>query len=377
MRGRLRTLLRWPVKVVLPAAALASRENLLAHGPAASKTACMEISTIDVNNNETVAQLLDLVRAAHAADDPDRPPVCSVAFPVELRQPPPGSDIRHRVVREDGQIVARLNVWMPTRDNLHLAGCDVAVRPEYRRRGIGRALMEAGFDIAREAGRRTATSSCLGSWGDGPRRPEAGARFLESLGFKLALTEVERRADVTALEAETEQRLYADARAKANGYEIISWTGLVPEEHLAGVAKLNSTFLEQAPIGDLELEAENIDADHLRARGEARLAQGLFMCSTVARHRASGEIVANTVIGVPAEPGTTADQWITLVAPEHRGHRLGLLIKLENLRQMRRERPQVRWLYTGNADGNQHMISINEQLGFEPLDTWLEYQRTI
>lgn len=337
----------------------------------------MDTEPVETFDDETVAQLLTLERAAHAADQPDRPPPCSVAFPVNLRQPFPGTDVRHRIVRDGDRIVARLTVAMPTRDNLHLAEVDVLVHPEHRRRGIGTALMQAGLGIARQAGRTTATTGALGSWGDGPRRPEAGQRFLESAGFRLALTEVERRADVTALDPATEQRLYDEARARAEGYEIIGWTGRTPEELLPGVARLNSTFLAEAPIGELDLEPENIDADHARERNQAAIARGYFMCGVVARHRSSGEIVANTVIGVPTEPGTTALQWITLVSPKHRGHRLGLLTKLENHRQLRRERPAVRWIYTGNADVNQHMIAINELLGFRVVDAWREYQRTV
>lgn len=337
----------------------------------------MDIEPVEKFDDETAAQLLALEHAVHAADYPDRPPQCSVRYPAELRHPRPGSDIRHRVVRDGGRVVAHLKVWMPTRDNLHLAGFEILVHPEHRRRGIGGALIQTGLGIAREAGRTTVTAGTLSSWGDGPARPEAGQRFLEALGFRLALTEVERRADVTALDLATEQRLYDEARSRADGYEIIGWTGRTPEELHDGVARLNSTFLTEAPIGELELEAENIDADYVRAQDDASLARGLFMCGVVARHRASSEIVANTVIGVPTEPGTTAGQWITLVAPEHRGHRLGLLAKLENHRQLRRERPAVRWVYTGNADVNAHMIAINELLGFRVLDAWREYQRSI
>lgn len=355
----------------------AAEENRFRRTGPGVQTAQVDIEPVETFDDETVAQLLALEHAGHAADHPDRPPRCSVAYPVDLRHPRPGSEIRHRIVRDGGRIVAHLTVWMPTRDNLHLAGCEILVHPEHRRRGIGSALMQAGLGIVREAGRTTVTAGALSSWGGGPARSEAGQWFLESLGFRLALTEVERRADVMALDGATEQRLYAEAQSRAGGYDVIGWTGRTPEELLDGVARLNSTFLTEAPTGDLDLEPENIDADYVRAQDDASLARGYFMCGVVARHRSSGEIVANTVIGVPTEPGTSAGQWITLVAPEHRGHRLGLLTKLENHRQLRRERPAVRWVYTGNADVNAHMIAINETLGFQVVDAWREYQRSL
>jgi hypothetical protein len=62
------------------------------------------------------------------------------------------------------------------------------------------------------------------------------------------------------------------------------------------------------------------------------------------------------------------------VAAEHRGHRLGLLLKVANLDQLRRFLPEVRYLNTWNADVNAHMVAINERLGFRPMEGWSEWQ---
>ena len=66
-------------------------------------------------------------------------------------------------------------------------------------------------------------------------------------------------------------------------------------------------------------------------------------------------------------PDGFASQGDTLVAPAHRGHRLGLWIKLANLELLLREHPEVRAIDTFNADDNRWMVAINEQLGFRPL----------
>ena len=58
------------------------------------------------------------------------------------------------------------------------------------------------------------------------------------------------------------------------------------------------------------------------------------------------------------------------MARPHRGRRLGLLVKLAMLDLLAAREPQVTRLITGNADGNQHMIAINEQLGFRVLSRW-------
>jgi GNAT superfamily N-acetyltransferase len=93
-----------------------------------------------------------------------------------------------------------------------------------------------------------------------------------------------------------------------------------------------------------------------------------------ARHDESGELVGYTSLGVPSGGGTVGYQWDTIVRADHRGHRLGLLVKLAIIEQLRRELPEVRYLNTWNADENAHMVSVNEQLGFQVMEGWSEWQ---
>jgi GNAT superfamily N-acetyltransferase len=71
---------------------------------------------------------------------------------------------------------------------------------------------------------------------------------------------------------------------------------------------------------------------------------------------------------------TIGYQWDTLVRSDHRGHRLGLLMKLANLRQVRERSPQTRFLNTWNAESNAPMVSVNERLGFVVVEAWEEWQ---
>ena len=90
--------------------------------------------------------------------------------------------------------------------------------------------------------------------------------------------------------------------------------------------------------------------------------------------RAPGDLAALTQVCVdPAMPGW-GFQELTAVARPHRGHRLGLLLKLAMLDRLAAREAQVTRIVTGNADGNEHMIAINEQLGFRVLGRWPSWE---
>ncbi|GAB4002301.1 hypothetical protein GCM10029992_40120 [Glycomyces albus] len=141
------------------------------------------------------------------------------------------------------------------------------------------------------------------------------------------------------------------------------------------MSRLDSMILSEVPLGDLELEPEKVDPDLKRAKAARADALGIVPVATIARHRESGEAVANTAIGVfDDREFEHSFQWITIVDPAHRGHRLGTLVKLVNLRLLREQFPQVRQIWTDNADVNAHMIDINHKMGFETLDAVGEFK---
>lgn len=51
-----------------------------------------------------------------------------------------------------------------------------------------------------------------------------------------------------------------------------------------------------------------------------------------------------------------------------RGHRLGLLVKAAMLQLLADREPQLERLMTYNSDSNKHMIAINTELGYRPVD---------
>ncbi len=162
-----------------------------------------------------------------------------------------------------------------------------------------------------------------------------------------------------------------------NGYSVVDWIGATPDELLEDVAALESRIISDAPAGDLEIEPEAVDAARMRANDETMHQRGRRLFHAGARDDASGRLVAWTVLTFDADTPSHAWQLTTIVDPGHRGHRLGLLVKIANLNQTRSHEPAFRTVDTWNAAENAHMISINEALGFRPLDGWIDWQQDV
>ena len=121
-----------------------------------------------------------------------------------------------------------------------------------------------------------------------------------------------------------------------------------------------------APQGGFALEAQRWDADRVRERETAAIAAGARSVVTAAQGP-DGRLVAYTEASTCVEDERFGNQGDTLVAPAHRGRRLGLRIKLANLELLCREHPDVRAIDTFNADDNRWMIAVNEAMGFVPI----------
>jgi hypothetical protein len=74
-------------------------------------------------------------------------------------------------------------------------------------------------------------------------------------------------------------------------------------------------------------------------------------------------MIAFTTMGWPRSRPERAYQWETLVSKDHRGHRLGTLVKLAALQELAVRSPGTRFITTWNAQENAPMIAVNDQLG--------------
>ncbi|GAA4378410.1 PE-PGRS family protein [Nocardioides caricicola] len=280
------------------------------------------------------------------------------------------------VGRVGGRVVAAGRLETPMLDNLETAEVAVHVGPQDRRLGHGSAML-AGLE-REAAGRGRSVLQTLVTWryDAGPDGAgEAGAEFARAHGYALGLAEVKRRLTLP-VEAGLLEQLAAEVAPHHRGYELRSWVGPVPDELAEGWVRLTSTLITEAPVGDMDFEPEKADVGALR-EGEALIAaQGRTKYNTVAFDPA-GEIVAYSDLATTVHEPGKAYQWGTLVRGDARGHRLGLAVKVANLRLLQAERPDIVELTTYNAEVNAHMIGVNERLGFAAVGRLGEFQKRL
>ena len=156
--------------------------------------------------------------------------------------------------------------------------------------------------------------------------------------------------------------LRAEAETRSAGYSVVSWLAPAPAEYLDQLGRLHSTMAD-APR-DAGVEPQVWDAQRIR-HSEQVMAEHQVTCySVAARQDATGKLAALTEMATEAGTPGAAFQLLTAVLPEHRGHRLGLLLKVAMLQWLLEREPAIRVIETGNAGANAHMIAINELLGF-------------
>ncbi len=272
-----------------------------------------------------------------------------------------------------GEPVVLGQIELPLLDNVSNAVVEVTTHPAFRRRGYGTAMLEHIIERARANDRSRLIGEVCEALTDVPMTIP-GVAFATAAGAKPVTTEVRRVLRIAELDDDELTRLRDDAVAHSQGYSLMQWDGPAPAEVVDDLAVLYSRMSIDAPLEELDWEPEQWSAERYREQEKRIVVSGQQRFSTAARHDASGQIVALTDIGVAHALPDSGYQWSTIVLPEHRGHRLGMRVKLANLEFLRRSRPRVSMVNTWNAAINDHMVSINEAMGFRAVERWREWQ---
>lgn len=277
----------------------------------------------------------------------------------------------------NGAVVGTAWLAMPLLDNLDSAQVDVHVRPDLRRRGVGSLLLAHAEAVAADHGRSRLDAEAQWPY-DGPADGAGtpGVAFLTARGYGLGIGDVQR---VLALPVADDLLAgLADETAPHHAdYTLRSWAGRMPDELVEGWLAVANTLNTEAPAGEMEREAEAVDVAAFREGEELQEAQGRTTWHTVALDP-SGQVVAYTQLVWPSYDARFVYQWGTLVRRDHRGHRLGTAVKVANHRALQAGTDVTgRRAVTWNAEVNDHMIGINERLGFVPASRSAEMQKRL
>jgi len=303
-----------------------------------------------------------IMTAAAAVDAPDTPPPSRGRLVELLTHPLPGQErVEHILAYRDGVAVGLLVLVMPTLANTDVCQVRITVPPELRRRGVGRALYHHAVTRTISDGRRRIAGSTV----DRLSAAAGSAGFAEALGAQPGLKVVNSRLSLDTVNEAALDAGLADAWPLAQGYSLVRWRDAVPERYLADLALLEARLIEEAPVGDLDWKASEPDPQRIRDIEAGLRRRNKAPFNVAMRHDATDRLVAWTALIGGGTYTWYFQQGITLVLPEHRGRRLGLISKIENLRYAREHAP-LRVVDTGNADVNEHMLAINTQLGFRP-----------
>lgn len=272
-------------------------------------------------------------------------------------------------VHDQDAMVGAGRVILHRLENTHMVNADVQVLPQHRRRGIGTALLDEVERHSREDGRTHVISAAHCP----PGQKSAGVLFAAARGFKKANVDEVKVLDLRESGAQLDA-LAADAPL-VDGYRIETYHETAPDHLVEGVCELLSNFYGEIPLGDLVIEDSLWTPERLRAAEQTRRERGSTALTAVAV-APDGAVAGMTDLAVSAGE-VKADIGVTVVTRAHRGHRLGLAMKVASHRELRAAHPDCTVVVTGNAAVNTHMNAVNERMGYRVVEDAYELQKEL
>ena len=324
----------------------------------------MDIRAVDVFNDADFERFYDVTERAEAFERPHHSGWSLEEAKLEFRRQDPTERGEVWAAYDGGTMVGGASLWFALLDNLTKCWGAVGVDPDRRRRGIGSALIAQILTRVKAEGRTimvTETAYPFDRRLDHPYRT-----FAEANGFTVAIDEILRILPLP-IDPSLLEKLATEAAPHHTAYRIESFVDALPGELLQSYCALSNQLGVDAPTGDVDFEPESMTPQLWLERIAQEKALGRARLTTVAIDD-TGEVVAYTDLILPPAPSLDVWQWGTLVHRDHRGHRLGMAVKVDNLEQLAAsDSGRVRVL-TSNAETNDQMVNINVRLGFEAIE---------
>jgi GNAT superfamily N-acetyltransferase len=223
---------------------------------------------------------------------------------------------------------------------------------------LGRQFLGLVAEAARQDNRRlllTETNT----------RVPGGEAFLGRIGGQKGLEGHVNQLRLAELDRDLLGRWLERGQERSFEFDLGVWEGPYPEEQLAAVAELFD-LTNQQPIGDLEIEDTHMTPERLRQMEQMLFSRGSQRWTFYVIEKATGRFAGySETVWNPNRPEILR-QDMTGVFPEFRSLGLGRWMKAAMLDKVLKERPEVKYVRTGNADTNTAMLKINHELGFRP-----------
>jgi GNAT superfamily N-acetyltransferase len=324
----------------------------------------MDIRQVNVFDDAEFERFHEITERAEAFERPHHSRCSIDEAMMEFRRHDPTERGEVWAAYDERTMVGAATVWFPLLDNLTKCWGAVGVDPEHRRQGFGSALVAQVVTRVKAAGRTILVVESAYPFdrrGDHPHR-----RFAEANGFTVAIDEIGRILPLPVDPAML-RTLAIEAAPHQAAYRIESFVNDLSDGLLTSYCTLHNQLGVDAPTGDVDFEAESMTPQLWLERMAEERELGRKRFTTVAIDE-RGDVVAYTDLILSPPPSRDVWQGGTLVHRNHRGHRLGMAVKVRNLEALATaDSGRVRVL-TCNAETNAHMVDINVRLGFEAIE---------
>jgi mycothiol synthase len=265
--------------------------------------------------------------------EPSRPAGEAIAY----YRHPPATAARHHWVAGDAGVAS---VYIDSPSAVFL---DLLVAPEHRRRGVGSALLETVCTFARARGLQTLI---------GQHATPGGAAFAARFGG------VDGQRNVRGLLGLRSAELAAPEPPA--GWRLEMWLGRVPDEYVESYARAREALDDAPTEAGVRYAAPSVERVRAMEESLRRRDRELRVTAALDDRDEVGaftdlRVSRGSTLGFTDDTGTVA---------AHRGIGLATAVKLESLRRLRADRPEVTVVTTTNAEENAAMRHVNARLGF-------------
>lgn len=241
------------------------------------------------------------------------------------------------------------------RDTPDTSWVNVCVLPQRQLRGVGTRLVQA---VEEESPRRVNRFVASAYRATETEVQGLVRGFAQALGYTVATTETVVELDLAAAHLRRVQ--------PPDGYTVSTYLNGVPDHLRTQVGVLKGLVDAEAPNGELEWQPTPVSPEEYQEELSLWRKQGRTAIEAIALDN-EGVVAAWTCLVVAAVPERPGQVEGTLVLAEHRGQRLGAIVKVASLLAAR-EHGAVR-VRTSSDDQNVWMRAINDELGFVPVES--------